>query len=114
MKDYLLSEIEKCYNQEQNIRRTEDTPCQYCDLFEICNVVSKRTHSNYGKWEIEPRDIIELPRKEEFEFVQNYGMVRHWRVYYLDKENNNIMRHQYFLSEFEADEFIEKLKEDRK
>ena len=115
MKDYLLSEIKE-YCKQQCVRFAKPykngtkllSPCKKCEMLET---ICKETLP--VGWDIEQRDMIELPRKEEFEFVQNYGMVRHWRVYYLDKENN-IMQHKYFLSEFEADEFIEKLKEDRK
>ena len=108
MKDYLLSEIKEICKQLH--AEYGDCACDECYIGTMCWKVCDESIPK--DWDdIEPRDMIELPRKEEFEFVQNCGMVRHWRVYYLDKENNNIMRHQYFLSEFEADEFIKKLKE---
>ena len=97
MKDYRLSEIKEiCKNNYYG------NGCGECELFSFCS-------NNFDflpiQWQVEPRDMIELPCKMEYE--GKYGKC--WKVYYRNVLDGTI-ENQGFYDEEQADEFLQELK----
>lgn len=98
MKDYRLSEVKECC---KHMCAKFPKPCKDCEMQAIC-----KDTLPLG-WDIEPRDMIELPCKEHR--VNAYGDV--WDVYYRDYECYGKIDNKIFFTEANADEFIAQLKE---
>lgn len=95
MKDYRLSEIKE-------ICKTTIGGCNNCGVQNECHLLSAQ--QPHG-WDIEPRDMIELPCKMEYE--GKYGKC--WKVYYRNVLDGTI-DNQGFYDEEQADEFLQELK----
>ena len=95
MKDYRLSEIKE-------ICKTTIGGCNNCGVQNECHLLSAQ--QPHG-WDIEPRDMIELPCKMEYE--GKYGKC--WKVYYRNVLDGTI-DHKGFYDETQADDFLQELK----
>ena len=111
MKDYLLSEIKE-YCKQRCVKFAKPyknetkllSPCKKCEMLET---ICKETLP--VGWDIEPRDMIELPYKQEIKFS---GECSEWQIVWRDDFIQRI-RFADFPTEAEADEFLRGLKEDK-
>ena len=97
MKDYLLSEIKAICDDCVG-------DCDFCEISHECDFLGIEKYPIY--WEnIEPRDMIELPCKMEYE--GKYGKC--WKVYYRNVLDGTI-DNKGFYDETQADKFLQELK----
>lgn len=95
MKDYLLSEIKE-YCRKRCARFSE--PCKKCEMLET---ICKETLP--VGWDIEQRNMIELPYKLYRKFSHD------WQVVYFDNARYEV-KIKCFTGENEADDFLQELK----
>ena len=113
MKDYTLSEISDICVEMCNSRSLKEIPCKSCKMQEICKTLNwQKYHRGFSpnNWDIEPRDMIELPCKQEIKFSEERS---EWQVVWRDDFIQRI-RFADFTTESEADEFWAKLKGGKK
>ena len=96
MKDYRLSEIKA--HCKARVAKYQN-PCKGCEMEVVC-----KSTLPVG-WNIEPRDMIELPYKEFHEVYHGQGL---WFVFY--RAEGGLMGSRYFNEEPEADAFLAELK----
>ena len=103
MKDYRLSEIKEICKS-----MTGNGGCLKCTLYpNVCLKTLIDVVPN--KWDIEPRDMIELPCKEHFTYTHDNGHItENWRVFY--RGEFALIETAFFPTEAEADAFIAELK----
>ena len=112
MKDYSLSEIKThCKKMQEEYGSNACDMCEntHYEVEQFC--IHKIVDDCPCEWEIEPRDMIELPCKEQF--YVNEGTFRPrtvWSVIFRD-DISGAVSIESFNTEPEADEFIAKLKE---
>lgn len=97
MKDYRLSEIKDICEQQGS--------CDDCECADVCHRVHKYKFIPNEWDDIEPRDMVELPCKMEYE--GKYGKC--WKVYYRNVLDGTI-DHKGFYDETQADKFLQELK----
>ena len=96
MKDYRLSEI-KAHCKARVAKH--QNPCKGCEMEVVC----KDTFP--VGWDIEPRDMIELPCKEK----NTWGNLVSYDVIFRDKYGHTHIIHDFF-DEAKADAFLADLK----
>lgn len=102
MKDYRLSEIKEICELE-----TQNGGCLKCFFYP--NSCLKMFKGVPRRWDIEPRDMIELPCKEHFTYTHDNGHItENWRVFY--RSELALIETAFFSTEPEADAFLAKLK----
>ena len=105
MKDYRLSEISEICEKMQ-----EEYGSNACDMCENLHYgaeqfcIHKIGDDCPCEWNIDPRDMIELPCKCKS------TVNRDWLVYYRSKYDCGLIEQQAFSSEAEADAFLVKKK----
>lgn len=98
MKDYTLSEVKAHCKARVG---KYPFPCRGCEMEVIC-----KSTLPVG-WDIEPRDMLDLPCKQEIEFSKEHS---EWQVVWRDDFIQRI-RFADFPTESEADAFLADLKD---
>lgn len=108
MKDYRLSEVKEiCKRQYGN--------CYGCPLRNGNHLLLCRFARSPESWnfDIEPRDMIELPSKERFVYKHDDGHItKNWRVFY--RGEFALIETAFFPTEQEANAFLADLKGEKK
>ena len=100
MKDFTLSEVKAHCKARVG---KYPFPCKGCEMEVVC-----KSTLPVG-WDIEPRDMIELPCKEHFVYEHDGGHVtENWRVFY--RAGYAFIGTAVFDTEREADAFLADLK----
>ena len=106
MKDYRLSEIKtKCTGNCFKCDERNEELSKFCRRF-------IKTHDDCEMprdWDIESRDMIELPYKEFHEVYAGHGL---WFVFY--RTEGGLIDSRYFNEEPEADAFLIELRGSKK
>ena len=109
MKDFTLSEIKtKCTGNCFKCDERNEELSKFCRRF-------IKTHDDCEMprdWDIEPRDMIELPCKEHFFCMRDDGHItENWRVFY--RGEFALIETAIFPTEPEADAFLAKKKTEK-
>ena len=110
MKDYTLSEI-KAHCNHMTGRNNEGPDCDRCaeENLELHKFCVDNIYPCPCRFEVESRDMIELPCKEHFVHEHDDGHVtENWRVFY--RGEFALIETAFFLTEAEADTFLADLK----
>ena len=106
MKDFTLSEIKtKCTGNCFKCDERNEELSKFCRRF----IKTYDDREMPRDWDIEPRDMIELPCKEHFTYTHDNGHItENWRVFY--RGEFALIETAFFPTEAEADAFIAELK----
>lgn len=108
MKDYRLSEIKEICEEKCNSCSLKEIPCKSCKMQEICKTLNWQKYYrgfSPNNWELEPRDMIDLPCKQA---LGKAFMAYKWEVFFRLKDG--VIGSKLFDTEPEADAFLAGLK----
>ena len=107
MKDYRLSEIKEICEEKCNSCSLKEIPCKSCKMQEICKTLNwQKYHRGFSpnNWDIEPRDMIELPCKIPMIAINEQALA--YQVVYRSILGTGEIVTRIFDNETDADVFL--------